>query len=72
MSDGALRYLARTMRLREFQALLGTTMSTYEAWAKKNNVTPIVDEIGEGGRFIWLGPKHTDRVIMYVHGKITY
>lgn len=52
--------------------MLHGTMSTYEAWTKKNNVTPVVDEIGEDARLIWLGPKHIERVIMYVHGELTF
>jgi len=35
---------------------------------KKTNMEPIVEEIGEDAKLLWIGPRQTDRVLLYLHG----
>jgi len=35
---------------------------------KQEKMEPIVEEIGEDARLLWIGPRQTDRVILYFHG----
>jgi acetyl esterase/lipase len=54
--------------MRQLQKLSGSTLSKYENWAKAAHFTPVIDELGQDARLLWLGPKRTDRVLLYCHG----
>jgi len=35
---------------------------------KQEKMEPVVEEIGEDARLLWIGPRQTDRVFLYFHG----
>lgn len=37
---------------------------------KSKQLEPVVEEIGEDARLLWVGAKVTERVILYLHGKL--
>lgn len=63
-----LHYVMSTASTPQLQWLLGTSLDTYTNWSVKNSCEPVVDEIGEGSRLLWLGERRCDRVILYVPG----
>jgi len=40
----------------------------YETWTKQVKLAPVVEEIGDDARLLWIGPKRTDRVLLFCHG----
>ncbi|KDR78323.1 hypothetical protein GALMADRAFT_245442 [Galerina marginata CBS 339.88] len=53
---------------RQTRAFFGEASTTYSAYMKSKNIEPVIDDLGEDATLFWLGPKRTDRVILYVHG----
>ncbi|KAF8269037.1 alpha/beta-hydrolase [Lactarius quietus] len=43
-------------------------LSTYEAWARTNGAEILTDELPEGAKLHWIGPRRVDRVIIYFSG----
>ncbi|KAF7974495.1 hypothetical protein HWV62_12054 [Athelia sp. TMB] len=43
------------------QWLLGTSVVTYTRWAEKRDCQPIIDDIGNGARLLWVGERRYDR-----------
>ncbi|GLB44455.1 putative alpha beta hydrolase fold protein [Lyophyllum shimeji] len=68
LGDTAFRHLADSWNVSQFQYYLGPTLQVYAAWAKKEGLSVLVDEIGEGARLLWIGPRRADRVVLYFHG----
>ncbi|KAF9461395.1 Alpha/Beta hydrolase protein [Collybia nuda] len=68
LGDAAFRFLSSALSVRKLQFVLGTTRQVYETWAKQNGLPALVEEVGEDARLLWVGPKRTDRVIIYFHG----
>ncbi|KAG6808172.1 hypothetical protein H0H92_005158, partial [Tricholoma furcatifolium] len=54
--------------MKQLQWLQGDTFGVYNTYMKSQGLQPVVDEIGENGRILWLGERRTDRVILYLHG----
>ncbi|KAJ8514914.1 hypothetical protein ONZ45_g7599 [Pleurotus djamor] len=52
----------------QVQKITGTTLSTYRAIISKLHLQPVEEEIKENARLLWIGPKRTDRVLLYLHG----
>jgi acetyl esterase/lipase len=66
--DSALRYTISSLSVPQLQAVFGTTLATYEKWAKGAKLAATVDELGEDARLLWIGPKRLDRVVLVAHG----
>lgn len=50
-----------------------TTAQTYEVWARRTNGTEVLtDELPEGAKLHWIGPRRVDRVILYFSGAHTH
>ena len=49
-----------------------TTAQAYAAWARKNHAEVLTDELPEGAKLHWVGPRREDRVILYFHGAYTF
>jgi hypothetical protein len=67
----AARYLLRirTWTISELRSMLGaTTAQAYAVWARKNCAEALTDELPEGAKLHWIGPRREDRVILYFHG----
>ena len=56
------------MNRRQLRVIFPSTMAGYEIFMKKTNMEPIVEEIGEDAKLLWIGPRQTDRVLLYLHG----
>ncbi|PFH50201.1 hypothetical protein AMATHDRAFT_61538 [Amanita thiersii Skay4041] len=65
--DVTLRHLLN-LGIAQVQYLSGPTSQVYRAWAKKQNVPVVVEELGLNARLYWIGSKKSDRVIFYLHG----
>lgn len=53
----------------QLQWLLGSSLANYTRWIAAHGSQPVVDEIGEGARLLWLGERRYDRMILYIPGK---
>ena len=63
------RFVTRRWNIRQFQWALGTSYQVYVKWARKNNLEMIVDDLGNDTQLLWIGPRNTDHVVLYLHGK---
>ncbi|KAF8205832.1 Alpha/Beta hydrolase protein [Mycena galopus ATCC 62051] len=63
-----MRYCTGNLSTSQLQYAFGTTLSVYEKWTKQVKLTPVVEEIGDDARLLWIGPKRTDRVLLFCHG----
>ncbi|TFK33638.1 Alpha/Beta hydrolase protein [Crucibulum laeve] len=70
LSDSGFRYVGGLFGIAQVQYLAGTTRGTYEKWMKAKGLEPVVDEIGDNARLLWIGEKRTEKVIMYIHGGV--
>ncbi|KAF8651061.1 hypothetical protein AX16_004924 [Volvariella volvacea WC 439] len=67
--DSLFRHLTWSTNIHELQWVFKTPgLNNYADWTKKNDLPYTVDEIGEDARLFWVGPKRTDKVILYFHG----
>ncbi|KAJ6506142.1 Alpha/Beta hydrolase protein [Mycena vulgaris] len=68
IGERAFRYGITHFSLPQLQFAFGTTKAAYAKWTKQVKLAPVVDELGDGARLLWIGPKRTDRVMLYLHG----
>ncbi|KIM41819.1 hypothetical protein M413DRAFT_445034 [Hebeloma cylindrosporum] len=66
--DSAVRRIVKTLNRRQMRALVPTTLAGYLAFMKQENMEPLVEELGEDARLLWISPRETDRVLLYFHG----
>ena len=52
----------------QMRALSRPTRAIYENFVRETELTPLVEEIGDDARLLWIGPKITDNVVLYLHG----
>lgn len=48
-----------------------TSAQAYASWARKNHVEVLTDELPEGAKLHWIGPRREDNVMLYFHGAHT-
>jgi hypothetical protein len=72
IGDRTMHYLMSSLSIPQLQYALGTTLSVYKKWVKTVKLEPVVDELGEDARLLWIGPKRTDRVLLYCHGDFLF
>ncbi|KAG5638084.1 hypothetical protein H0H81_001851 [Sphagnurus paluster] len=68
LGDTAFRFIAGRWNARQFQYVFGTTLQTYQKWTKQHGIAPLVEEIDDDARLMWIGPRRMDRVVLYFHG----
>jgi len=68
VGDKQLYHLVERLNTSQLQWLFGTTLGSYETWAKANKLPVVVDELGQDGRLLWIGERRTDKVILFLHG----
>jgi hypothetical protein len=56
------------MNRRQMRAILPPTLEVYETFMKQAKMEPVVEEIGEEARLLWIGQRKADRVLLYFHG----
>ena len=50
------------------RAIFGPTRGTYDNFVHEAKLTPLVEDIGDDAKLLWIGPKVTDNVLLYFHG----
>ncbi|KAF8803231.1 alpha/beta-hydrolase [Phlegmacium glaucopus] len=63
-----LRFFNSTCNAAQLQYALGKSENTYKAWAKQNNLPITIEELVNDTVLYWIGPKRTDRVVLYIPG----
>lgn len=58
------------MNRRQARSLFGDTRAAYEAFAKARKMEPIIDELEQDAKLLWVTPKQNERVILYLHGTL--
>lgn len=69
LRNSLARYLGSSLNAGQLQYADGSTFDKLTAWAEQNKCDYFVEDIGQGGRLIWMGKKRIDRVILYAHSK---
>ncbi|KAE9401755.1 hypothetical protein BT96DRAFT_991753 [Gymnopus androsaceus JB14] len=68
IGDTAFRYLTDNLSVAELQYHMGTSVGVYTNWARKAKAPIAIDEMEDGGKLLWIGPKRTEKVSLYCHG----
>jgi hypothetical protein len=68
ISDIFIRFMAERLTISQYQYLTGNETDT-EAYKTVMADSPLtIDDLGDGAKLMWLGPKRTDKVFLYLHG----
>ncbi|KIK51344.1 hypothetical protein GYMLUDRAFT_234144 [Collybiopsis luxurians FD-317 M1] len=66
--DASFRYLTDALSGAELQRFMGTSVSVYSTWARQHNLPILIEELEDGGKLFWVGPKRTEKMLLYCHG----
>lgn len=50
------------------QYMIPNSVDGYKAWASTNSLPITVETLSHDTSIMWIGPKRTDRVVLYFHG----
>jgi hypothetical protein len=67
--DRLLGLIVAGTNRRQIRAIFGTTRGAYDNFVREAKLTPLVEEIGDDARLLWIGPKITENVLLYFHGE---
>ena len=67
-ADRMVRLIVVGMNRRQIRAVVGETSATYYNFMREAKLTPLVEELGEDAKLLWIGPKITNNVLLYFHG----
>ena len=68
VTDRLIRLIVTGTNRRQTRAIFGSTRETYDSFVRQAKLTPLVEDIGDDARLLWIGPKITDNVLLYFHG----
>ncbi|KAJ7257170.1 Alpha/Beta hydrolase protein [Mycena haematopus] len=68
LGERAFRYGITNFGIPELQFTFGNTLGMYEKWTRRRNLTPVIDELGDDAKLLWIGAKRVDHVLLYLHG----
>jgi len=68
LGNRVLLHFTNNFSIPQLQYAFGNTLSIYQKWTKSAKLSPVVDELEDDARLLWIGPKRTDRVLLYCHG----
>ncbi|KAJ3830151.1 Alpha/Beta hydrolase protein [Lentinula raphanica] len=68
IGDGPFRFLTDHFSGPELQYILGTSVGVYSSWAREKKLPITIEEVRDGGKLMWIGPKRTDKMLLYCHG----
>jgi len=68
LGDKAFYHAVKRFNAKQLQWGAGTTLDVYKSHMKSHNEPPVIDELGENARLLWIGKRNTKRVILYFHG----
>ncbi|KAF8903377.1 Alpha/Beta hydrolase protein [Gymnopilus junonius] len=63
-----VRWFGEKYSVAQTQYILPKSVEAYKIWAKANGLPITVEELEDGAAIMWIGPKRTDKVALYVHG----
>ncbi|KAH9476882.1 Lipase 2 [Psilocybe cubensis] len=66
--DSATAWILSNFNRRQLRKVFGETEPVYMDFVKAKGLTPVVEELGHDSRLFWLGPRKSERVILYLHG----
>jgi len=66
--DKLVQSLLDNIDLRQTRLIFGTSSETYVKYVRSKGFPEIIEDVGEGGRLMWVGEKKTRKVILYLHG----
>ncbi|KAF7297244.1 Abhydrolase-3 domain-containing protein [Mycena indigotica] len=67
IGDTVLRNLT-SLSTPQLQMLFGTDQQIYATFTKSYKLPSTVDELGDDAKLYWIGPKRTERVMLFLHG----
>ncbi|KAL0952537.1 hypothetical protein HGRIS_006796 [Hohenbuehelia grisea] len=67
LADRFFRYVAG-LSIPQGQKLIGTTEDVYLKTMSHLGLSPVIEDLGHDAKLLWIGPKRTDRVLLYLHG----
>ncbi|KAJ4480821.1 Alpha/Beta hydrolase protein [Lentinula aciculospora] len=68
VGDTLFRFVTATFPDVELQYFLGTSVGIYSEWARNKKLSVTIDELQGGGKLLWIGPKKTEKVLLFCHG----
>ena len=68
LSDRLVLLIVSRTNTKQTRAIFGATRSTYDNFVQEAKLTPLVEDIGDDAKLLWIGPKVTDNVLLYFHG----
>ena len=68
LNDRLMFLIVNGTTRRQTRALFGLTRATYDKFMHEAKLTPLVEDIGDDAKLLWIGPKVTDSVLLYFHG----
>ncbi|KIK58287.1 hypothetical protein GYMLUDRAFT_75037 [Collybiopsis luxurians FD-317 M1] len=72
IGDALIRSSFPALTAPEVQWVMGSGLDVYQKWTKQYKMVPTVDYLdcgeGVGTHLLWIGPKRTDKVILYCPG----
>jgi acetyl esterase/lipase len=68
IGDTSFRYLTDYLSGEELQSLMGTSVAVYSNWARGHKLPILVEELEDGAKLLWVGPKRTEKMLLYCHG----
>ncbi|KAF7327279.1 Abhydrolase-3 domain-containing protein [Mycena kentingensis (nom. inval.)] len=72
IGERAMRYAITHLSVFQLQFAFGTTAVAYSKWTKQVKLAPTVDDLGQNAKLCWVGPKRTERVLLYIPGGCFY
>lgn len=66
--DRATVWIVSNVNRRQVRGVFGDTRGAYMDFIKAKGLTPVVEELDHDSRLLWLGPRKSERVILYLHG----
>lgn len=70
MAVAFLYHTLTKMSRRQARHFFKPTRAVYDEVVRKLGYPQAVDELGDDARLLWVGPKRTDRVLLYFHGEL--
>ncbi|GJJ07782.1 hypothetical protein Clacol_001987 [Clathrus columnatus] len=66
--DSSARFILGSTTAAQLQAISVPSYDSYLKWVKDVNEEPIVNDLSNGARLFWLGPRKSSKVVIYCHG----
>ncbi|KAH9476880.1 Putative steryl acetyl hydrolase mug81 [Psilocybe cubensis] len=68
IADSTTAWIVSNINRRQVRGVFGETGTVYRDFVKAKGLTPVIEELGHDSRLLWLGPRKSERVILYLHG----